>query len=60
MIPARHAPVLVTAGLFAALFILGALQYDGFGTLRVFLNLFSLGWRRDCSGYFRGFGGFAG
>ncbi len=41
MIPARHAPVLVTAGLFAALFILGALQYDGFGTMRVFLNLFT-------------------
>ena len=41
MIPARQTPVLVTAGLFAALFILGAVQYDGFGTLRVFLNLFT-------------------
>ncbi|MFN7056909.1 galactofuranose ABC transporter, permease protein YjfF [Hyphomonas sp.] len=41
MIDSRHTPVFITYGLFAALFLLGSLQYEGFGTLRVFLNLFT-------------------
>ena len=41
MINARHIPIVITATLFAALFLLGSLQYDGFGSLRVFANLFT-------------------
>ncbi|MGB3627796.1 MAG: galactofuranose ABC transporter, permease protein YjfF [Henriciella sp.] len=41
MIAPRHIPVLITAALFAALFLLGSLQYDGFASLSVFLNLFT-------------------
>lgn len=41
MIDSRHTPLLITYALFAALFLLGSLQYEGLGTLRVFLNLFT-------------------
>lgn len=41
MIAPRHTPVLITAALFAALFLLGSVQYEGFASLRVFLNLFT-------------------
>ncbi|MEQ9507265.1 MAG: galactofuranose ABC transporter, permease protein YjfF [Hyphomonas sp.] len=41
MIDSRHTPVLITYALFAALFLLGSLQYEGLGSLRVFLNLFT-------------------
>ncbi|MEZ5955202.1 MAG: galactofuranose ABC transporter, permease protein YjfF [Hyphomonas sp.] len=41
MIAARHAPILITTALFVALFVLGSVQYEGFGTVHVFLNLFT-------------------
>jgi galactofuranose transport system permease protein len=41
MIDSRHIPVVITYVLFAALFLVGALQYEGLGSLRVFLNLFT-------------------
>lgn len=41
MIKSRHMPVLITTALLLGLFVLGALQYDGFGTPRVFFNLFT-------------------
>lgn len=41
MMNSRYTPVFITYTLFAALFLLGSLQYDGFGSLRVFLNLFT-------------------
>lgn len=37
----KYLPVAVTAILFILLFIVGSLQYDGFGTPRVFFNLFT-------------------
>ena len=37
----RQIPVLVTALLFIVLFIAGSIQFDGFGSLRVFFNLFT-------------------
>lgn len=41
MMDSRHTPVFITYALFAALFLLGSLQYEGFASLRVFLNLFT-------------------
>lgn len=41
MITHRHTPVVITIVLFAALFALGSAQYEGFFSLRVFLNLFT-------------------
>lgn len=37
----RYFPLLVTCALFLALFIAGAVQYEGFGSSRVFFNLFT-------------------
>lgn len=37
----RYFPLLVTCALFLALFAVGAVQYDGFGSSRVFFNLFT-------------------
>ena len=37
----RHLPLLVTSLLFVALFTAGSLQFENFGTLRVFMNLFT-------------------
>jgi ribose/xylose/arabinose/galactoside ABC-type transport system permease subunit len=36
----RHLPLLITALLFIVMFSAGALQFTGFGSLRVFMNLF--------------------
>ena len=37
----RHIPVLITSGLLVALFVAGGIQFEGFATPRVFLNLFT-------------------
>ena len=37
----RYFPLLVTCALFLTLFVIGAVQYDGFGSSRVFFNLFT-------------------
>ena len=37
----RFTTLTVTAGLFMLLFLVGSLQFDGFGSTRVFANLFS-------------------
>lgn len=37
----RHLPLLITGALFLVLFAVGAAQFEGFGSLRVFMNLFT-------------------
>ncbi len=37
----KYLPLLITSGLFALLFAIGAIRFDNFGTLRVFVNLFT-------------------
>ncbi len=37
----RYFPLLVTCFLFALLFVVGSLRFEGFGSLRVFANLFT-------------------
>ncbi len=39
-IPARYVPVLVTACLFVAMFVVGGFRYDGFASGQVILNVF--------------------
>lgn len=41
MFKRQYLPLYVTSGLFLALFLVGALQFENFGSLRVFLNLFT-------------------
>ncbi|HEX5057386.1 MAG TPA: galactofuranose ABC transporter, permease protein YjfF [Gammaproteobacteria bacterium] len=41
MLSHRYFPLLVTCGLFIALFIGGGIQFKGFGSSRVFCNLFT-------------------
>ncbi|NJP98756.1 sugar ABC transporter permease YjfF [Nonomuraea sp. FMUSA5-5] len=39
-LPRAYVPVLVTAGLFAAMFVAGGVRYEGFATGQVILNVF--------------------
>jgi simple sugar transport system permease protein len=39
-IPAKYLPVLVTASLFAAMFVVGGIRYEGFATGQIILNVF--------------------
>ncbi|NUW30581.1 sugar ABC transporter permease YjfF [Nonomuraea sp. SMC257] len=39
-VPAKYVPVLVTAGLFVAMFVVGGIRYEGFATGQVILNVF--------------------
>ncbi|MEU1727920.1 galactofuranose ABC transporter, permease protein YjfF [Actinomadura sp. ATCC 39365] len=39
-LPARHLPVLVTACLFVAMFVVGGVRYEGFASGQVVLNVF--------------------
>ncbi|MET8155453.1 galactofuranose ABC transporter, permease protein YjfF [Sphaerisporangium sp. NPDC005289] len=39
-VPRKYVPVLVTAGLFIAMFILGGIRYDGLASGQVILNVF--------------------
>ncbi|WP_083501933.1 galactofuranose ABC transporter, permease protein YjfF [Sphaerimonospora mesophila] len=39
-IPPKYVPVLVTAGLFVAMFVAGGIRYDGFATGQIILNVF--------------------
>ncbi|MFC6083052.1 galactofuranose ABC transporter, permease protein YjfF [Sphaerisporangium aureirubrum] len=38
-VPRKYVPVLVTAVLFAAMFVVGGIRYEGFGTGQVILNV---------------------
>ncbi|MEV0198607.1 galactofuranose ABC transporter, permease protein YjfF [Nonomuraea sp. NPDC050691] len=39
-VPAKYVPVLVTGGLFLAMFVAGGIRYEGFATGQVILNVF--------------------
>ncbi|WP_433499420.1 galactofuranose ABC transporter, permease protein YjfF [Sphaerimonospora sp. CA-214678] len=39
-IPPKYVPVLVTAGLFVAMFVAGGIRYEGFATGQIVLNVF--------------------
>ncbi|MGR6918546.1 galactofuranose ABC transporter, permease protein YjfF [[Actinomadura] parvosata] len=39
-LPRAYVPVLVTAGLFAAMFVAGGVRYEGFATGQIILNVF--------------------
>ncbi|MEV1005709.1 galactofuranose ABC transporter, permease protein YjfF [Nonomuraea sp. NPDC050202] len=39
-LPRKYVPVLVTAGLFAAMFLAGGVRYEGFATGQIILNVF--------------------
>ncbi|MEV0149831.1 MULTISPECIES: galactofuranose ABC transporter, permease protein YjfF [unclassified Nonomuraea] len=39
-VPAKYVPVLVTAGLFVAMFVAGGIRYEGFASGQVILNVF--------------------
>jgi galactofuranose transport system permease protein len=39
-VPQKYVPVLVTAGLFVAMFVAGGVRYEGFATGQIILNVF--------------------
>ncbi|MEU6411380.1 galactofuranose ABC transporter, permease protein YjfF [Microbispora sp. NPDC046933] len=39
-VPQKYIPVLVTAGLFVAMFVAGGIRYEGFATGQIILNVF--------------------
>lgn len=40
IVPPKYIPVLVTAGLFVAMFVAGGIRYEGFATGQIILNVF--------------------
>src|SRR5689334_16870475 len=40
MVPPKYIPVLVTAGLFVAMFVAGGVRYENFATGQIILNVF--------------------
>ena len=40
LVPAKYLPVLVTGCLFAAMFVVGGIRYEGFATGQIILNVF--------------------
>jgi galactofuranose transport system permease protein len=39
-LPSKYVPVIASFGLFAAMFVIGAMRYEGFGSAQVILNIF--------------------